>query len=454
MGWEDANGWNCRGIMCAGMASLSLLVGCETLPVTKDFPDSVTRGLLRAVECVDGIGELKTTECVTLENGTPATVFTFCQTQWDLKDSPQSATVHDKLTRKYMDLPESVRLEHMRRIEDVVQIWVVQRVPSQNTIEQIKKMIPLCSQSHRCYRDVAFLGHGSGHSWFAYMPIIEWVDLQEALQIKGGDDPFAAALRGLSIPDITNSTVGGSMAILARSIPRSFDVVREAIATKHPKRELAIQSFEYSKDERAVDFLIECVSLGDHEASSAARNLLLYKADEKARGLYLQWLKEGAGKKSVYTELIACSKLHIREAAPILPSIMKSASSVAEYFKALEFSRELAGGEMPPALREAERAIMHFGYRSGRNYDPHRVREAVQIILLHPDREAAAAVALNLAIFQVKGDGSPVQEAGIEILRRLPGGVGIGLVDQVSASVTLFPNVDDLKRVKKLLASK
>lgn len=149
---------------------------------------------------------------VSLPGGGRAVTVVLRQTLWELKDMPQSVELSARLNREAMRLPEQKRLERMNRTDDHCQLWWVGLTDFPKADATWKPRFTPEQLPNVYHRELIFLGKGSGYAWYAWMPLHEWVPLQTELRLADGDDPLAAAARGLSVRDrgsLTANTAEG-----------------------------------------------------------------------------------------------------------------------------------------------------------------------------------------------------------------------------------------------------
>jgi hypothetical protein len=354
--------------------------------------------------------------------GGPANTAILRRTHWELKSLPQSGALSQQMHAAAMMLPEAERLERMNRIDDHVQFWgMTQRA---GAAPDAKGGLAPADLPHRQHRELFYLGRAGGFSWYGFMPIYEFVFLQKKLSLDG-EDFLPALVRGMAIRDFGSCTANSCSGLLGLEGARALEAIDQAIADRLPQRAQLVGAMHSSQDQAVTRWLIGLLSSADAEVAREARRTLLWSPRAEAVGLYVEWLAEGAGRQEVLQELSACRKLKAQRAAASLPKVLAAPASLYEYRQALEMSRELAGKPaMPKDMLAAEQEIQESGYGSGPKFDQAEVDRAVQAILAADDPEAAAAVAMSLATYVTKGDTRAIRKAGVEILRRLPGGEG------------------------------
>lgn len=375
-------------------------------------------------------------------DGVAGTTFIFRKTEWGMGDPQSPRGDEAEREKEYMALPEGERAKFMRRTDNDVQLWVVEKGKVRTSGVEKKKAIHPKETKNEYYREVIYLGEDEGLMWFGYMPISQWMAVQKKLSLEGGEDPCHVALRGLAVKDTTHAMFA-CPELLSNAGVRALPLIEEAIAAKNPQREMAICAMR-GNEEEIVDFMIKHSSSTDPVVAKAARGSLLGRRLKKLEKFYLRWLDEGAGKRPVRWELSLCAEFKTKEAAPILPRILSSPTSVEEYWDALCFSRALAGGSIPPELLKAEDAIGRHGCTTSGEYDEEKVSEAVEVLSNHSDHEAAAAIGVVLALqgdHAAKGQALtennwPVRRSGVQVLRRLPGDAGRKLVELLARTAT------------------
>jgi hypothetical protein len=204
-----------------------------------------------------------------------------------------------------------------------------------------------------------------------------------------------------------------------------LNVIDDAIAARLPQRARLVAAMGRSPHEAVTRWLIGLLASTDSDVAGAARNSLLGWPREEANPLYAKWLAEGAGQRDVTRELAVCRRMKVAQAASSLPKVLAAPASVHEYRLALEMSHELAGKPaMPADALAAEKRIHKFGFGGRPGFDQGEVDVAVETILDAAAAEDAAAIGMSLAVYTTKGDTKAIRQAGVQILRRVPGGEG------------------------------
>ena len=138
-------------------------------------------------------------------------------------------------------------------------------------------------------------------------------------------------------------------------------------------------------------------------------------------------------------------------ARDVVKRVADSPWRLLEYREAVELWRSLSGRPFPAALLKAERTIRKHGIEYTDDFDAPRVAKATQVLARSQDVEATAAIALSLASYSAKSNHKPVNRAGIEVLLRLPGRAGFGLVERLMRTVK-GDNIHSVRRVAKALS--
>ncbi|MGD0090339.1 MAG: hypothetical protein ABSE73_10510 [Planctomycetota bacterium] len=412
---------------CSVLLTLCCASAADRTPPSKELLDQL--GAAVKQRCAGGNMELLSGPTAVILPGAPAAwTVLFRSTSWYLKDLPQSKDLSVKLRLEAMQLPEDERLKIMDRFDDHVQFWLIPT--DAQTGAALKDKLAFTEQPHQQHREIVCLGESQGFTFYACAPIYEWIGIQAKLALKNGDDPIQGAIRGLGVKDKGGCTANSTGPILVKAGMAALPAIQAAVADKHPQRAQLVGVLCYFKADEARLQLLAYVSSADQIVSAAARSALLYVPKKDAEKLYVQWLDEGAGKKNVHKELLACGAVDAKDAAPILPRILAAPANVYEYRSALELSRKLSEKPIDPALLAAEKEIcslVNYDHRKTSD-DQRKTRDAVAEILRSDDKEAVAAIGLSLALFIIKGDPQPVNDPGVAILRALPDGAGLKLV--------------------------
>ena len=289
------------------------------------------------------------------------------RTQWDLKHYPQSSKLGEQWRREAMALPEAERHALMNRFDDFSQLWVVPLDAYPGAGAALKATLPPCAQTNRYHREFAFLGKGAGFAWYGLMPIHDWTRVQKELQLTEGDDPLAAAVRGISVNDPGSMTRNSAEGMLAVAGSRAIPYLREILASTNFSR--ALYTLGWTKGDEATVLLLEAAISTNRDMAAAARHVLEWQPRPAAESLYLQWLEQDAGKKPVTQLLQACEQLDSNKLARYLPRIIESPQSVREFRHAFEMLRSSSGKPIPAGLLKLEEEIKSAGDASSTNFD-------------------------------------------------------------------------------------
>lgn len=370
------------------------------------------------------------------------------RTRWVMKFAGQSMVASLQRRSRYMRLPEAERKKHMFRYDDFVQVWWVRRADFQGSASLLKKNLKPTKRPHGQHREVALLGLDSRFAWFVYAPIPDWVRMQRALSLGGGDDATEALIRGLGVKDKHDATQVGCFYLLSDLGAKAIGALETAIANKHPQRGQAIRAVGRDRGKVVSSWLMRLVASPDPVASKAARSAVLYPPRKAAAPLYVKWLADGAGKRWVGRELSACAAVMASGAAAILPRILANPYRVSEYRKAFELKRALENRAVAQSLLDAEGRVIRAGVALGSHQpDTAALAAGVKAILGSPDREAAAVIGLSLALYVSKGNYEATNKAGLEILNKVAGTQGLMLVMHLSKSVRDLGDQSAVQRI-------
>lgn len=353
---------------------------------------------------------------VTLNGDTKAVHLLFSQTRWEFKTQDQ--ILDNRKRQDAMKLSEADRLKVMNRLDDFTEMWFVRLADNPGAGPTLKLAFQPGSRGNQYHRELAYLGTTDSFACFAFMPIYEWTSLQVTLNCQGGDDPLAAAVRGLSIEDRGSMTANGCSDILASAGGKAVSYLKPLLSTTNSSK--AIRSLIYNKSSEATDLLLECAKSANPELVSVAKHYLSALPRAEAVELYFQWLAEDAGRTNVLHLLRACAQFDKPRLAPILPRVLASPSSAHELRLAFELSRSLAGKKIPEHLIAAETVIRQFNAKSTNGPTQQEFEAAVTELTQAKDVEAAACIGVSLAVASGKGLPSQVNQAGISILTNLP----------------------------------
>jgi hypothetical protein len=343
----------------------------------------------------------------------------------------------------YTHLPDAERLKHEYRFEDHIQLWLVPLDGNSAPGAEIKDSLAKPTQPHRCFRETAFMGTGNGYAWYACSPIFTWVQAQRKLALTGGDDPVAAAARGMFIREETAAATSAQgivevtepwtssrcWVIFGEAGQLAIPYIDKAIAAKDARAfEMMIFELKRSKDPKVTQWLVGKAKSEDMLVCQAAQRALVESPRKEAAAEYAAWLEEtlstGESKMIVTQEqiLLACMEAPAPGIQKILARVMEAPQSIGAYTTAFMFDRQLAGRPIPPTLLAAQGQIEAWA-TSGRTLDT-RADDAIQTLVTSDDPDAAAAIALQLSMKQTKGDDKPANAIGRYILLNLPDGKG------------------------------
>jgi hypothetical protein len=399
-------------------AAVSAACGGESPTVRKDeaFKQEAGR-FARALRYEDGLRISQVGW-----NGRPANSAILCWTTWELESLQQGVDDSRRMAAAAMKLPEAERLKSMNRFDDHIQIWGVELPAKAEPYD--KAGLVAAAEPHRQHRELFYLGRDKNFAWYGFMPIYDFADLERRLSLKG-EDVLPALVRGMAVEDLGSCTANSCRLLLGMEGARALKVIDDAIAARLPQRARLVAAMDRSRDEAVTRWLIGLLASTDSDVARAARGALLSYPREEAAPLYAKWLAEGAGQRHVTRELEACRQMKVAEAASSLPKVLAAPPSVKEYRLALEMSHELAGEPaMPADALAAEKRIYKFGFGGRPGFSQRKVGEAVDAILAAAPAEDAAAIGMSLAVATTKGDYRVVRQAGVQILRRVPGGEG------------------------------
>lgn len=367
---------------------------------------------------------------IVLPNGVTTEVVVLREVRWELKNVPQGVTASMQMEHNTLLLSEEERLKVMNRIANHTQMWFVRLADSPSVGAELKSVFQPKNLPHEAYRELAFLGKADGYAWFGYQPIYQWIYLQKQLGLKHGDDPLAAAVRGLAIEDRGNITANSADAILADAGAAAVPYLEPVLSSTNVYRGLLALSRIPGKEATVV--LLRCLASTNRKIADDARRLVEFYPRPELEETYFKWLDQDAGQKYVLDLLRACAKVNKPRLTPLLPRVLAAPKSVHEYRLAFELSRSLAGKDIPPSLLQLEEAIKRYGYRSGPNFDQQKVDAAAAELSHAEDVDAAACIGLSLALATTKGNWRAANLAGIAILKNLPSQRGTKLAKLLS----------------------
>jgi len=425
------------GLMNRVLGTIGILLCCWTVSLGKEPDTSLTNCAIAVEELLSRalppdtsmrkVTLVKPWTEVDVGEGIRAQTVLIVQTWWERKDEAQAMTSQEKAPHQ-LSAEERGRLFNRR--EDFAQVWVLPLSAYPGAGPVIKAQLPACERPNRHHREIAFLGHGHGCAWYLHGPIYEWIALRDRLQLTGGDDPIAGAIRGLTITDPGSMTANGCEAILGRFGAKALPQIEKAVAGNHPATRRLVVSMMQVDDKAVTAWLCREAAASNNDAAEAARACLLHHPRVEAASLYREWLEQEAGKEDVLKILIAARQIKSADARVFLPRVLAAPTSVWAYREAFDWSRELGGKGIPARVAEAEAAIRRHGsWRKSPN-DDRRINNAVQVIRATGDADLIAAVGLSLATYTTKGGADRARAAGGRLLQAA-GQTGRALVDRV-----------------------
>jgi hypothetical protein len=360
---------------------------------------------------------------VTLTSNFSAKYILFCQTNWEPKKTDQIINISQRLEQ--MQLPEAERLKVMNRLDDYTEMWFVRLADHPNAGATLKAAIRPGAQTNRYHRETAYLGNALGYACYAYMPIYEWVANQRTLNCAGGDDPLAAAVRGLGVEDRGSMTANGCSGMLSAAGSAAVPYLKPLLSTTNAP--LAIRTLSNNQSKESTELLLESTRSASPEVARAAKHYLCVQPRAEAVELYFQWLAQDAGRTNTLPLLRACAQFDPARLTPHLPRVLASPDNPRELRLAFDLSRSIAGHEIPPSLTNAETVIRQSNSRATNSPTRQEYDQAVAVLTQAKDVEASAYIGMSLATASGKGLPNEVNQAGVLILKTLPDQRGVKL---------------------------
>ena len=364
-------------------------------------------------------------------NGKPSYSAILTRIVWTSKNMSQFVEPAE-VQVAHMKLPEAERLKFMNRHDDHIQLWAVVQAAKAGSD---KAGMVLTKTTHQYYREIFYLGGNQGFDWYGFMTVYDFANVEKKLSLQG-EDILPILIRNMTVkdPDGSTGTSYSCFRMFGEQGVKAIPFIDKAIADRSPQQYGMIGAMTFCTDKAVTQWLMGLVDSPDAKVTIHARWALLNPPRKEAADLYVKWLAENIGKREVLNELMACWKVNLNGTAALLPKILASPAGFYDYSTALKMTHELAGKPgMPKELDAARQEISEFGdnapWRETKNYDPEKVRRAVETILRAEDPRDAAITGLGIALIGGKGGVGPAtHEAGVEILRRTPNGEGKRLV--------------------------
>jgi len=292
--------------------------------------------------------------------------------------------------------------------------------PSAESVSgQMKGRIPWLDVEQEYYTVAAHLGEGDRYIWFGRTSIFTQHWLREKMGLVGGDDPLRLAAYGLTVRDDGNCTANSCAEILASAGEKAIPYAEETISGGNADAvSYAFGVLGRIPGQRSTEILRTFYRSSEERLSrGAAYGLVHQPYREAAKDEYLDILRR---QLYVREAVGACVRFAWTEAVPVLQQVCGKPCAWYAYRVAFEAKRELEGRPIPADALEAERLLLQSAF-APKVLDAVTLEAAKARIMDSADPEAAAVIAINLALYSTKGRTNEANTVGQRIVLELPG---------------------------------
>lgn len=312
---------------------------------------------------------------------------------------------------------------------------------------ELKTKIPW-QESNSPYhtRDVC-LGEGLGYVWYTRGTLYGQEEVRTKLKLDGGDDRLQLAMDGLLVKDEGTNTGNSCLHIPAKFGDRALPYVERTIAQARPGDELwrVVGCLAFIHTERSTKLLLKLFDSPVNDIQHAAQYALIHKPFRPAaKRAYLDMLRRQI---SIEAACPACAEFQWKEAVPILRDVIASPRYLTYIRHAIPVRRSLENLPIAQELLDAEQTLLKSTSKDPSPELRQQLDAARRLLIQTEDAEAANMIAVLLAVKVFKGDGTPVREAGLEILRSRPRQSTVVFLKSLAAGI----HEDERSKVEKVL---
>ena len=346
------------------------------------------------------------------DDGLKAKTVLFRREQWRPKHPSQRAAADRERIAEWMALPEHERLKHMDHIQDDLQIWAV---PSGAPPSETKARLVPADGANTAVRELAYLGAAQGMTWFSHAPIADWIAIQEALGLTGGDDPVAAAIRGLGVKD--NHTPGSAAAYLARQGDPAVPALKAALAdTDTEIRREAAGVLGQINTRAARDALLAAATEGTDGLRQDAAAALTADPQPDAEALYISLLSADDTWRAC-NAAAALGKIRSTAAVPHLERLLHAPPGWRAYYASLAALRDIRNTPLSEEIRDALDFLREAKFTA--HVDAARLNAAAEVVT--KNIEIAMPDLFDICLYrQFKGTESKQEPSARTILGTFP----------------------------------
>ena len=292
--------------------------------------------------------------------------------------------------------------------------------PSNNVPEKLKSKIRWRESNSPYYTRDIWLGRGQGFAWFTRGTLFGQEFLREMLKLQDGEDRIQLAMEGLQVKDQNGMTANSCMQTPAKFGDRALPYVENLVRGGTPGENLyyVIASVAPIQTPAATELLQRLYDWDDVEIRRGAEYALNHKPFRRgAKSAYLDMLSR---QSSLEAACPAAMEYEWKEAIPLLRDVISSPRNLRYLKLAIPARRRLEGNPIPQELLDAEQVLMGANRPAIDPGSQQRLDAARTLLIESRDAEAANLIALFLAALRTKGSAKPLNDLGIEILRKRP----------------------------------
>jgi hypothetical protein len=267
------------------------------------------------------------------------------------------------------------------------------------------------------------MGEGNGFHWFACATIPAQEIIREKLGLSGGDDRLQLLVNGLAIKDEGNYTINSTLNFLHSAGEKALPYIKAAIEDNMDSDPYyQIQALAPIQCNEVTELLKSLYASKNQIAYKAAMHALVFIPNKQvAKDIYFDMLRHNK-----YVSYISpiCLQFEWKDAVPLLKDVCANPPSWDSFCAAFETYRALEEKPIPEESKDAEKIIKRYAYATSESTPSEaQIYDAKEKILGSSDQEAAAFIAVRLAIYAVKATKEKVDlvnATGIEMLKQLP----------------------------------
>jgi len=286
------------------------------------------------------------------------------------------------------------------------------------------------------FKKVVHLGQGMGMNWYAKATIFDQEQLRQALKLQGGDDRLALLTDALLVEDVGTMTRNSCVHLLAAAGDKAIPYIKSAVEQKKDGWK-TIYALAFIQTDAATDYLKELYQ-AETTRSSATYALVHQPFRRNAKEQYLDMLRQ---RSRIFEPAQACVQFGWKETIPLLNEVYTQPHSLGEFEAAFRGKRILEGRPVPEEIDQAQQRLKTSVFAQ-EPMDQDALNRVKATMLASKDTEAAAVIAIRLALFSAKASYDRIQtvrKLGREVLRQLPRKQAEEIVGQLVKSLQANP---------------